>query len=217
MSTAGAAPPLRVRVGSETVDGRDTAAVVAAIGRANAWARIDGLGDALNPALVDPVRALALIAALSDATVEALGSFSLYLNAPLLPLRPCSPTSLPGFAKLEGIIILDTQGDTVLTRPIMPFDCDLARAQATVAKVALAAEKAEVERLEAAKQAAATSEALHALSAAKARRFAIAGAWFENAEAASACAPNDAGASDELAAAQQARADYAVVTGGGLR
>ncbi len=215
MSTAGAAPPLRVRVGRETVDGRDTAAVVAAIGRANARARIEGLDDALNPSLVDPVRALALIGALSEATVTALGEFSLYLNAPGLPVRPCSPTSPAGFAKLEGIIILETQGDTALTRPLMSPDCDLARAQAAVAKAALATAQAEVTRLEAAKQAAATAEALRALSAAKTRRFAIAGAWFENAEAAAACAPEDAEAKAAYEAAEKARGDYAVATGGG--
>jgi hypothetical protein len=213
MSGVRAAPPLRVRVGGETVDGRDTTAVEAAIGRANAAVRIEGLADELNPSLVDPARALALIAALPDPAAAALGEVSLYLNAPNVPVRPCSPTTPASFAKLEGIEIAEVQGDTALVRVLMQPDCELAKRQAAAAKAAIAAIGADVARLEAVRQASAASDVLHELSAARRRRFAIAGAWYENAAAASLCAPGEAEAAAELAAAQKARGEFAVPTG----
>lgn len=212
MTGANAATALRVRAGSETVDGHDEAAVTAAIGRANARAQLDGLDATLNPSLIDPARALALIAALPEAAVVQLGGLSLYLNAPDLPIKSTSPTTPASFAGLEGIEVVDRQGDTALVRLKVPIDCALAERQAAAARLAIAAVGEEVTRLEAAK-ATADSAGLRALSAARARRFAIACAWYENAAAVQYCSPGDA-AAKELAAATLARSEFAVSTGG---
>lgn len=201
---ARAAPALRVRVAGEDIDAGDGAAVAAAIARANAGARVEGLDDGLNPALLDPARVLAMIAAMPATAVTALEGFALDLAAPSLPVRTTSPATPAGFAALEGIVITGVEGGAAQVQLFMPLDCALARDQAAAAKAALVPARAEVERLEAA-----PGGPPEALALARRRRFAIAGTWHENAQAASFCAPGDAAAAAELAAAAQAQATYA--------
>jgi len=221
-SPAAAATGLRVRVGRVTVDAADAPGVDAAIAQSNARLRLALLADALNPSIIDPAKAHALLAALAKLPASALaplGGHSLYLNAPDLPIKTTSPTTPASFAQLAGIAAADVQGDTVLVRLRIKLDCDLARTQAAAARQALDAIKPVVAQYQAARDAAtgeAEAQALHDLSAARLRRFAIAGAWAENAAAASACAPGDAQLRAENAAAQRATSEFAVPSGGGL-
>jgi hypothetical protein len=180
---------LRVRVGHETVAAGDAAALDAAIARSNAATRIAGLPDALNPSIIDAAKAHALLAALQALPAGALANLagrSLYLNGPDLPVRATSPATPANFARLSGIEDFDAQGDTVLVRLALRPDCDLARAQATAARAAMAEAAAEVARLEDRQQAETASDrggVLAELSVARSRRAAIAGAWHENAAA----------------------------------
>jgi hypothetical protein len=216
------AAPLHVRVGRETVAASDAAALDAAIARSNAALRIADLPDALNPAIIDPAKAHALLAALAALPADALAPLagrSLYLNGPDLPVRTTSPATPAGFSRLTGLAAPDVQGDTVLVGLVMPLDCALARRQADVARTAMAQAGAVVALLEARQQSESGADqgsVLPDLAAARTRRAAIAGAWRENAAAASACAPDDAAASADLAEAEQAAASSAVPAGGGL-
>lgn len=221
-SSAPAAPGLRVRAGRVSVDATDTSAVDAAIAQSNAKLRIALLADVLNPSIIDPAKAHALLAALAKLPASALAPLrghSLYLNAPELPIKTTSPTTPGSFVHLGGIAAADLQGDTALVRLRMRLDCDLARTQAAAARPALDAIKAVVAQYQAVREAATgevETQALHDLSAARLRRFAIAGAWAENAAAAHACAPGDAHLRAEHEAAQQALSEFAVPSGGGL-
>ena len=210
---------LMVRVARVTVDAWNAEAVAAAIARANVAERREDLPDDLNPWMIDPAKATALLAALAalpSPGFSQLHGHALYLDAPDLPIMMTSPTTPASFAGLMGIEVAEFQGEIALVRLRMPLDCAIALTQLAKARTAMAAIATEVARLEKQRSTAsgdAETKALHDLSAARSRRFAIASAWHENAAAASGCAPGDARAMDEMNAAQKARSDFAVPTG----
>jgi hypothetical protein len=227
---AEAAPPdpgaagLRVRVGHVTVPLESGGAVTEAIERSNAIVRVPDLPDALNPDIIDPAKAAAFLAALAKlpwSDLAPLAGHSVYLNAPELPVRTTSPTTPDSFSRLSGLEVADLQGDTALTRVRLPLDCALAEAQANSARRALADVDQAVTALErrhvAAENGPDEASALHALSAARARRFAIASTWLENASAVSACRPDDAKARADRNAAHAEVNASAMPSGPGMR
>jgi hypothetical protein len=215
---------LRVRVGRVTLPLESGAAVSEAIERSNATLRVADLPDALNPDIIDPAKAAAFLAALGKlptSELAPLAGHSVYLNAPELPVRATSPTTPASFSRLAGLEVADLQGDTALTRVRLPLDCALAESQANSARSALAEADQAVAALERRHAAAGNgpdeAPALHALSAARARRFAIASAWLENATAVSACRPDDAKAQAERDAAHAEVTATAMPSGTGMR
>jgi hypothetical protein len=65
-------PTLLVRVGYKVVPAAQTAAVAAAVDASNGFQRIPGLPDRLNPGIIDPAKAAALLAALQRMGAPAL-------------------------------------------------------------------------------------------------------------------------------------------------
>jgi len=211
---------LRVRIGHTTVNAADTKAVADAIAVANQRASFAGVPDGLNPRLIDPARAqalLAAVAALPAAARASLGHRALLLDTPGLPVMASSPSTPAGLSGLTGIKATVAQGDATEVRLTMTLDCDLARANATAARTAVEAASADVARLEKERRTAtgeALTKALDDLGAARRRRFLLSIAWHDNAEADAACRPKDAEAKAGLAAAAKARTDFVVSTGG---
>ncbi len=212
-----AADALPVRIGRAIVDGGDLAAVEAAIKTANAKVRLAGLEDALNPWLIEPARAMALLEALArlPATERGkLGGLPIALSIGL-PVMATSPTTMAGFAGLTGIAAVEAHGTASVVRVAMPLDCDLARRQSEVARSALERMELEVAALEQRMRLPGgdRTDLLHQLGAARLRRFALATTWRENAVADQACRPGDRGAADGLMAAEEKLARYAVPGG----
>jgi hypothetical protein len=222
---ADAAPPagLRIAIGRTIVSANDVAAVNTAIASYNATARVDGLADTFNPAIIDPTKAQALITALSSlpaTKLHPIGKHAVYLNAPGLGVSPASPTTSATLAAVKGIASADVQGDRVLLRLQTQPDCDLARAQAKAARDALKAIEPDVARLDTARRTQSGTEqaaTLHDLAAVRQRRHGMAQTWRINAEAVAACMPGDASAKQDLAAATKAAHEASIPSGPGLR
>ena len=203
MTTGASAALLRIRVGHAVLDASDATAIAAAVAASNSAERIEGLPDALNPGIIDPAKAAALLASLRGTaanTAAVLAGGALYLNAPALRIAATAPTTAASFAQPFRLEVQEVQGDTVLARATVAPDCDLARAQAAAARASMAAAEQAVTASE--RQNSGDSAALRALSDARARRYAIAQAWRENAAAMVECG-------DEVAAADLRAAERA--------
>lgn len=192
---------LRVRIGDETILASDHEAVSAAIGRVNAERATPGLPAMLDPGVIDPVRVRAFLEAVGRLPVaqrKLLEGRSLYLAAPLLPLRATSPTTAASFHGLKALVRPEVQGETVLLGVRMAPDCTLAKAQAAAARMAVSSISADIAK-------ATDSDERAAL---RRRRARIAVAWNENAHAAADCEPQDALAQKERDAARKAASEY---------
>jgi hypothetical protein len=198
----------KLRAGHGLVEAAaDRAAIRAVIEQSNGQHRLEGLPDHLNPEVIDPAKAEALIAALAKLPsdkLKALAGKALHLNYGGLMIAASAPTQPSAFAEISGLKIADVQGDTVLARVSPKIDCALAQSRAGEAASRIAAANDEVKSLEAKQD----SAAYEALSVAKARRFAIAQAWRDNAEAWSKCPGADAAAKTALKSAKSAVKAY---------
>lgn len=198
---AASPPGLVVQIGHHRIEA-GTPELERAVEQENGVARIAGLPDTLNPAIIDPAKARALVQAISPADAAALGGKALLLSPSLLRIGASSPTTPGSFAGPVAVTVVDTHGAAVSARAAAPVDCALARQQAAAARTEFAAAEQGVARQEAAKPA--DNPGLVALSDARSRRFAVATVWKENAAAALECAPGDAAAQQDHAAASQA-------------
>jgi hypothetical protein len=214
----------KLRAGHDSVAASgDRAAILGLIEQSNRGNRLDGLPDHLNPDVIDPQKAEAMIAALARLPAEMLRPLegrALYLNSAGLMIGAAAPSRAASFAEPFGFEIADVQGDTVLARLTVRTDCPLAQQRAAEARARIAAANDEVGSLEAGLPAISgtdkEADALGALSAAKSRRFAIARAWRQNAEAWTKCASADPAAKADFEASLAAVKSYIVPPGSGM-
>jgi hypothetical protein len=186
----------------------DREAVNAAIAATNARAREAGLPDALNPDVIDPSKAEALLNALMTAPAETLAMAEgriLEFNPVALRIGTSSPSTVASFASPVTLEITSDHGEIVSVRVVGPVDCELAREQAKEAR--LQTEQADREYQ------AATGDAI---MAARRRRYALTRVWFDNAAALAVCVPNDAAAAADRDAAERAM-NASIVIGGSMQ
>ena len=198
-------PTLLLRAGHDVVPAAQTAAVAAAVEASNRAQRIGDLPDALNPGIIDPAKATALLEALHKMPADALaaiGNKALYLNSPGLQIGATAPTTPASFARPFRLEVVEVQGETVLARATVVVDCDVARRNVGEARARLADAEQRVKALEA--KGGGDRVALIALSDARAQRFAIAKTWRQNASAVMQCGGDGAAAQADLTAAEQA-------------
>lgn len=205
--TASAAP-LQLRIDRATIDASDKAAVNAAIAAANTKSHDPGLPDTLNPAIIDPAKADALLSALMRPPADAIAPLAgraLELNAMALRIGTSSPTTVASFAPPIKLEIASEHGDMVSARAMVPADCGIARDRAAEAR----------QRTEEADKTykAATGDAIMPI---RLRRYALSRVWFDNASAQASCAPDDAAAKADRAAAEHMMKS-AVVIGGSMQ
>ena len=207
------ADELKVRAGFATVAAASASAVAEAIATSNAESRLEGLPDTLNPGIIDPAKAEALLRALPGLPPDMLAPLAgraLYLNAAGLRVGASAPTTPASFAAPFRLEVEEVQGQLVIARATVPTDCGLARTRAAEARQQTGASELEVKALEARRRSAAgkpdEGEALRALSSALSRRSAAANAWRQNADAVAHCSPGDAVAAQDLAEAKRVAA-----------
>jgi hypothetical protein len=199
---------LRLRIGPTVVAAADREAVSAAIAATNARAREAGLPDALNPDVIAPSKAEALLNALMRTPGETLAAVEgriLEFNPMALRIGMSSPSTVASFASPVTLEITSDHGEMVSARAVGPVDCELARERAKEAR--LQTEQADREY-----QAAVGD----AIMAARRRRYALTRVWFDNAAALAVCVPNDAAAAAERDAAERAM-NASVVIGGSMQ
>lgn len=208
MSANGSQPSeLRLRIDRSIIRATDKAAVASAISAANLRARSAGLPDAVNPSLIDPAKAEALLTALtgpSSAALAPLAGRALWLDPTALRIGTSSPTTVASFSGPITLEVTHDHGETVSARAAVPVDCDLARARAADARRLTQQADRDYQ--------AATGDAVMPV---RLRRQALSWAWFDNASAYAACAPNDKVAAEDRDAADR-MAKAAVVIGGSM-
>ena len=200
-----APPPLKLRIGFITVDASQTAEVSAALEKSNAHQRIAGLPDTLNPGVIDPAKATALLNAIAKMPPDAQAPFTgntLYLNGGDLGIGASAPTTEASFAEPFTLAAIDTDNGLVTAQAKIQPDCTLAKSRAGEARHQFGLAEQEVQALTTESAKSGGGDTLRSLSAARSRRYAIAQVWRENAAAVAACSPNDAEAAKELAHAK---------------
>lgn len=191
----------------------DEMALARMIAAANQRSRIDGLADALNPDIVDPVKALGFargLAAQAPATLAALAGHELDLDWADLGLLAAAPTRPEAFAAPFDLVIDEVQGRHVLAHTSVPVDPAGARAASRAAARALAAADRIVQHMERPGSPAAGGE----LADARLRRSAAARAWRLNAAAWAQADGAGRRARHALADAEAAVARYLMPRGG---
>lgn len=217
--TNGGAASLHVLIGYKQHNASATREIAAAIAEENKHHVIAGLPDELNPRLIDPAKAAALLAGLKGKTLAPLGGRVLNLAPGGLRIGTSAPTTVASFSQPFTLTVESEHdaGKTVSARASVPIDCDLARKRAAAARQRTEASQKDVATLTARKEAARNkpdeSPATAALYDATQLRFAVAMAWVENAEAVTVCSPQDAAARADLAEAQRIRSASAVPGG----
>ena len=206
MSAAAAAEGLRLRIGYALVDASAREDVARAIAAANEKARIVGLVDALNPAVIDPAKARALLEGLAPDAASVLGGRALDLDAGTLRISTASPTVVAAFAAPVRLVVESEHGASVTARAEVAVDCGAARAAAAAARV----RAGEADRAVAALELGGDGGAI---SAAKRLRYVVALAWSGNAGFAAACAPGDAAAVADREAALAAAQRWMILGG----
>ncbi len=199
------AAPLRVMIDRTIIAAADAGAVRAAIAKANATARTPGLPDSSNPAIIDPVKAEALLAALMKPSGNGLAPLKgRALDLDPMPLRigTSSPTAAESFAHPFVLKVTSEHGHTVSATASVPVDCQLARDGAAEARRQTELADREVR-----------TAAGGSVMALKLRRYAAAMAWLDNAAAHLACAPHDGAAIADRDAADRMMRSSAVLGG----
>jgi hypothetical protein len=192
--------------------------LAAAIDKANAQARLEGLPDHLNADIIDREKAQAFVIALPrlpDDSLKPLSGQKLFLDYGGLMLAASAPIRPSAFSQPFKIEVVDVQQSAVLARVTVQPDCDLAHQRADEARAQVKSLEETVNRLEA-QSSASDPATVSALSAARSKRFAAARAWEQNARAWAACPQADSAAKAGLAAAARAVDAYAVPSGRGM-
>jgi hypothetical protein len=217
--------PLTLRVGQAEINpASGRAALLAAIDESNRKARLEDLPDHLDPEIIDPEKAVALLNGLSRLPRQALRPLAgriLLLNYPDLMIGASAPSRPETFSHPFKLEVADVQGNLVLARAVAEIDCALALERAAAARERLKSVQAEVERLESRLPAVAGApdkehDTLVALSKARLCRFALAQVWQQNARAWTNCPGADSGAKAALEAASQAVDSYVVPRSSGM-
>ena len=218
-TTASGPVAAQIRIGSKLYPAAATQEILAALAAENKRHAIAGLPDELNPRLVDPAKATALLAALTPERLAPLSKRALALGPGALRIGTSAPTTPASFARPFTLAIESEHdsGKTATARANVAVDCTLARERAATARRRVAQSQREVATLTASKEAARNTPqeapTTSALYDATQLRFAVAMAWVENAEAASQCAPQDAAAKADLVEALRVRSASAVPGG----
>jgi hypothetical protein len=216
---------IKLRVGFAVVDGPAwRAELTPAINESNRKARLEGLADQLNPAILDAEKVAAFLAVLPKLPAETLRSLAgrtLSLDSAGLMLGASAPTRPATFAGPIRLEIEDVQGDVVHAGLILQVDCARARERAAEARARIKTADDEVKALEARLPAASGTpdkerETLLALSVARRCRSAVAYVWQKNAKAWTECDGADSAAKADLAAAARAVDSYALPLGSGM-
>ena len=189
-----AQPPITLQAGRQSLPLSSPPAEIAAMVDAyNRHRRIDGLPDGLNPAIIDPEKAAALVAGLPNqppAVLAKLAGNALPLDWAALGLGVTAPTHREAFAGKFELIIDDVDIGQVGAHTSIPFDPKLARAKAMEAQAALSQAEAALKP--------------GTLDNTRFRRSAIAQTWLNNADAWVKAEPADSDAQSSRAAADKA-------------
>jgi hypothetical protein len=174
--------------------------ILDAVERHDERARIPGLADELNPAVLDPARVRAFVEGLGrvpSSVLDALGGRSIVLAAEGLGLGVASPVGAEALARGYTLELPEDLGAAVL--PVARAEPDAARALALVqrAREATGALDAEVARL-------GREPGQGGLLEAKQRRFAAAKVWAAASRALAELHPGDAALADDARAAIEA-------------
>jgi hypothetical protein len=217
--------PLTLRVGHAEINpASGRTALLAAIEQSNRKARLENLPDHLDPEIIDPRKALALLNGLSRLPRQALRPLAgriLLLNYPDLMIGASAPTRPETFDQPFKIEVADVQGNVVLARSVAKVDCALARERVAEARARLRSAQEEVEGLDSRLATVSGTpdqehDTLVSLSKARLRRFVLAQVWRQNAQAWTNCPGADNAANDDLAAAAQAVDSYLVPRSTGM-
>ena len=216
---------IKLRVGAAVVNGPAwRAELPPVLDQANRKARLAGLPDHLNPAILDPDKTTAFLTALPKLPAETLQSLAgkkLSLDSGGLMLGAAAPTRPATFAGPLKLEIIEEQGDVVHARLILQVDCALAKERAAEARGRIGPASDEVKALEARLPGVSGKpdkerEILDNLSTTRRRRSALAYVWQKSAKAWTECPGTDAAAKADLAAAQAAVDAYAMPLGSGM-
>ena len=214
----------QVRLGhSQLAPATTMAALRAAIDASNRGFRVEGLPDALNPDVIDPDKAAALLLALptiARKSPQLLAGRELLLTHGPLQIGSADPTTAASFARPFDLEVVDVQGETLLARSTVLPVPEMARLHAAEAREKLRAEKELIALLEARLSGAADvgqqRKLLDDLTPAQWRRSALARAWLINARAVSDRPGAGAAAKAETDAALKAVNDDVLPSGTGM-
>jgi hypothetical protein len=209
------APAPALTLGSHDVTitlggGTDLTAFVTA---ANDKARIKGLGDSLNPGIIDAEKLGAMVAALQaqpDTVRAALAGHTLNVGARGLGVLAIEPAAKNAFGPDYRVTIERVVGTHVLAHADFAIDAALARQRTGAAAKAVAAAEHAVHAVEHGKP---DPDGLGAGDV-RWRRAQAASGWLLLANAWAAAEPGDAGAKKALTAAHKAAKEYAMPSGG---
>jgi hypothetical protein len=197
-----AAHRIALAVGQEDVEpeGVTMEAILAAVARHDAGARIPGLPDELNPFVLDPARVRAFVeglGAVPAAVLDRLDDRAIVLASEGLGLSTSSVVDAEAIARGYTLDLPADLGSMVQPGLRAPIDVNLGRTRAARARDAVARFDAEVAQLEREKRDAEAFEAKH-------RRFAAAKVWAAASRALSAMDPADGALAEEARAAIEA-------------
>jgi hypothetical protein len=208
--------PIALSVGREHLTlPASSAALQAAIEKANEAARLDGLPDAMNLGIIDQEKAAHFVAALPSLpkrTTARLAKLGLRFGGAGLGIQLAEPTHPTDFDRPFELVFDSVKGESVSPRITLAPDVELARSRAIDAEAAFGAADKAVRALDADRGSQSPDDVMNA----KWRRAEIAKVWRLNAQAWAQSRPADLAAKGAFENAEVALQDSQMPSRAGL-